>query len=104
MTLEPLQTLIVEDDPDQRVLLTRILQGRGHEVVACASAEEGLLAYQRSPFPLVILDIMLPDMNGMELCREMRLVPESDQSIILFATGVSGREGLEEALAAGADD
>ena len=62
------------------------------------------MAYRRNPFPLVILDIMLPDMNGMELCRKMRLVPESSQSIILFATGVSGREGLEEALASGADD
>ena len=104
MTQEPLQTLIVEDDEDQRVLLTRILQGRGHEVVACGTSAEGLLAYQRNRFPLVILDIMLPGMNGMELCREMRLVPESTQTVILFATGVDGREGLEEALAAGADD
>ena len=104
MTQEPLQTLIVEDDEDQRVLLTRILQSRGHEVVACGTSAEGLSAYQRNPFPLVILDIMLPDMNGMELCREMRLVPESAQTVILFATGVDGREGLEEALSAGADD
>ena len=104
MTQEPLQTLIVEDDEDQRVLLTRILQGRGHEVVACGTSAEGLLAYQRNRFPLVILDVMLPGMNGMELCCEMRLVPESTQTVILFATGVDGREGLEEALAAGADD
>ena len=104
MIQEPFQTLIVEDDEDQRVLLTRILQGRGHQVVACGTAGEGLLAYQRNQFPLVILDIMLPGMNGMELCREMRLVPESAQTVILFATGVAGREGLEEALSAGADD
>ena len=104
MTSEPLQTLVVEDDEDQRVLLTRILQSRGHEVVAVAEAEQGLEAYQRNPFPLVILDIMLPGMSGMELCREMRLVPESSQTIILFATGVEGREGIEEALSAGADD
>ncbi len=104
MSQEPLQTLIVEDDEDQRVLLTRILQGRGHEVVACGTSEEGLLAYQRNPFPLVILDIMLPGMNGMDLCREMRLVPESAQTVILFATGVEGQEGLEDALSAGADD
>ena len=104
MTQDPLQILIVEDDEDQRVLLTRILEGRGHEVAAYATSEEGLAAYQRDPFPLVILDIMLPGMNGMELCREMRLVPESAQTVILFATGVDGREGLEEALAAGGDD
>ena len=104
MNLDPFQTLIVEDDEDQRVLLTRILQGRGHEVVACETSEEGLAAYQRNPFPLVILDIMLPGMNGMELCREMRLVPESAQTVILFATGVEGQEGLEEALSSGADD
>jgi diguanylate cyclase (GGDEF)-like protein len=104
MSQEPLHTLIVEDDEDQRVLLTRILQGRGHEVVACGTSEEGLLAYQRNPFPLVILDMLLPGMNGVELCREMRLVPESTQTVILFATGVDGQEGLEEALLAGADD
>ena len=104
MSQEPLQTLIVEDDEDQRVLLTRILQSRGHEVVAFGAAEEGLVAYQRNPFPLVILDIMLPGMSGMELCREMRLVSESNQTILLFATGVGGREGIEEALAAGGDD
>ena len=80
MTQDPLQTLIVEDDEDQRVLLTRILQSRGHEVVACGTSAEGLAAYQRNPFPLVILDVMLPDMNGMDLCREMRLVPESAQT------------------------
>ena len=104
MTPESLQILIVEDDEDQRVMLTRILQSRGHEVVACETSEEGLLAFRRNPFPLVILDIKLPGMNGMELCREMRLVPESAQTVILFATGVNGREGLEEALSAGADD
>jgi len=104
MTQESFRTLIVEDDEDQRILLKRILQSRGHEVVACGAAEEGLSAYQRDLFPLVILDVMLPGMNGMELCREMRLVPESDQTVILFATGVEGREGLEEALSAGADD
>ncbi len=104
MTEEPFRTLIVEDDEDQRLLLKRILQSRGHEVVACGAAEEGLSAYQNELFPLVILDVMLPGMNGMQLCREMRLVPESDQTVILFATGLEGREGLEEALAAGADD
>ena len=104
MTQEPFQTLVVQDDEDQRVLLTRILQSRDHEVVACGTPEEGLSAYQRHQFPLVILDIMLPGMNGMELCREMRLVPESSQTVILFATGVAGQEGLEEALSAGADD
>ena len=104
MTEEPLRTLIVEDDADQRVLLTRILESRGHEVVAFGTSEEGLVAYQRDPFPLVILDVMLPGMNGMELCRAMRLAPESAQTVILFATGVDGRKGIEEALSSGADD
>ncbi|MCH7935102.1 MAG: response regulator, partial [Gemmatimonadetes bacterium] len=74
-------------------MLTRILQSRGHEVVACETSEEGLVAFRRNPFPLVILDIKLPGMNGMDLCREMRLVPESAQTVILFATGVNGRKG-----------
>jgi len=101
---ELLPTLIVEDDEDQRVLLTRVLESRGHEVLACADAESGLKAFQSTVFPLVILDIELPGMSGMELCRRMRLVPDADRTVILFATGVSGREALEEALQAGADD
>ena len=101
---ELLPTLIVEDDEDQRVLLTRVLESRGHEVLACEDAESGLKAFQSTVFPLVILDIKLPGMSGMELCRRMRLVPDADRTVILFATGVSGREALEEALQAGADD
>ena len=67
MTQEPFRTLIVEDDEDQRTLLKRILQSRGHEVVACGAAEEGLSAYQRDLFPLVILDVMLPGIDGYSL-------------------------------------
>jgi diguanylate cyclase (GGDEF)-like protein len=104
MTQDPIRTLVVEDDQDQRVLLTRILENRGHDVMACETSEKGLEAFQHDPFPLVILDVLLPGMNGMELCREMRLVPEAAQTVILFATGVDGREGIEEALSAGADD
>ena len=104
MVEELLPTLIVEDDEDQRVLLTRVLESRGHEVVACEDAESGLKAFQRTIFPLVILDIKLPGMSGMDLCRKIRLVPDAERTVILFATGVSGREALEEALQAGADD
>ena len=104
MVEELLPTLIVEDDEDQRVLLTRVLEGRGHQVVALEDAESGLKAFQSTIFPLVILDIKLPGMSGMDLCRKMRLVAGAERTVILFATGVSGREALEEALQAGADD
>ncbi len=97
-------TLIVEDADDQRALLTSILEHRGHDVVACADAESGLRAFQKTAFSLVILDIMLPGISGVELCRKLRLMPEADRTVILCATGVSGPEVLEEALQAGADD
>ena|SRR5688572_29669833 len=64
--------LIVEDEPDLREVLEFNLRQAGHEVVAAPRADEGLrVARQRHP-DLVILDLMLPDRPGTEVCRELR--------------------------------
>ena len=99
-----MRTLLVEDDAALRRVLKRILISRGLEVDAYADAESAWEAYQREPYPLVLLDWVLPGMDGLELCRKIRSGPAGDRSLILVATSREAPEDLEAVLDAGADD
>ncbi len=98
------KVLVVEDDRPTRMLLERIIHARGHEVVGCQSAEAALEHLEKEHFPLITLDIQLPGMSGLELCRLLRSRPEGGYYYILVATGNSRPEDLREILDAGADD
>lgn len=64
--------LIVEDDPTLRVLLARTLKENGFRATAASAAPDALRAMKASPFDLILLDIMLPGTNGLDLCRIIR--------------------------------
>ncbi len=99
-----MRILLIEDHPDSRRNLSRLIEQRGHEVVACASAEEAELEIAREKFPFLILDWMLPGKSGVELCCDLRSRPTGDEMYILLVTARSDDEDLEQALAAGAND
>jgi sigma-B regulation protein RsbU (phosphoserine phosphatase) len=99
-----MKTLIVDDDAEMRLLLIAILRSRGHDVTACMDAETAWELYQREVYPLVVLDWLLPGMDGIQLCRQMRALPHGDRSVILMITGRDGAEDLQAVLEAGADD
>ncbi len=93
--------LIVEDDPTTVEIMALRLQQEGYDTEAYTLAEEALKAFSAGDFDLVILDIMLPDMDGISVCREMRR--QSNVPIIM----VTGRgEKLDRVLGleVGADD
>ncbi len=104
MAEESFKVLVVEDEPASRKLVTSIVEGRGHQVEAVGDAEAGWLAFQREHHPLLVLDWKLPGMDGVEFCRRIRAVPDTEDVYILFVTGMEGAEHLAEALAAGATD
>ena len=94
--------LIVEDDPSILLGLERNLKFEGYEVMSARDGERGLqLAVDKSP-DLIILDIMLPKLNGYELCRHLRKIKISVPIIMLTARGqeIDKVMGLE----LGADD
>jgi two-component system cell cycle sensor histidine kinase/response regulator CckA len=99
-----MRILLVEDQDDSRQTLRKLIELRGHQVTAVASAEEAERALAEESFPFLILDWMLPGKSGLDLCRELRERTDGDEMFILLVTGKGDREDLEEALAAGAND
>lgn len=99
-----MRVLIVEDNPADRRLLEEIVRSRGHETEACGDAERAWTLVQEDRIPLILLDLWLTGMDGLEFVRRYRTLPESDQSVIVVITGVDRREVLEEVLEAGAND
>jgi len=99
-----MKTLIVEDNEITRLVFENQIQSLGYDVSACADAETALEAYRQAFYPLIILDLGLPGMDGFEFCRQIRALPQKDHSMILVITAYDRPEDLREALDAGADD
>ncbi|CAN5618570.1 hypothetical protein BH18VER1_BH18VER1_12800 [soil metagenome] len=99
-----MRILLVEDHPDSRRDLQRLIERRGHAVVAVASAEEAEALLQEQTFPFLILDWMLPGKSGVDLCRELRKRASGAEMFILLVTGRGDTEDLQQALEAGAND
>jgi DNA-binding response OmpR family regulator len=99
-----MKVLVVEDDPSTQVLLRAALTKRGHEVEVCGSAEQAQAIFQTTVFPLIVLDLNLPGIDGLTFCRWVRSLPDGDQYFILIGTGRDQPEDLQEALKAGTND
>ncbi|HEY3078537.1 MAG TPA: response regulator [Chloroflexota bacterium] len=99
-----MKALLVEDDPDLRDLVATLLAEMGHEVSAFGDAEAAWELCQRERFPLVVLDWRLPGVDGNELCRRIRALPDGEVSAVLMMTGRTGSEELAAVLDAGASD
>ena len=96
--------LLVEDHPDSRLNLQRLIERRGHEVVAVSTAEEAETVLANCEFSFLILDWMLPGKSGVDLCRDLRQRERGDELFILLVTARADTADLEQALEAGAND
>jgi len=95
--------LLVEDDPNLGMLLQDYLQLKGKfNIVLCADGEEGLRAFNKQPFDLCILDVMMPKKDGFALGKEIRKINESVP--IIFATAKAMMEDKASAYDLGGDD
>jgi DNA-binding response OmpR family regulator len=93
--------LIIEDDPHTTELVRLYLANDGHEVVSAATGPEGLARAREASPDLVVLDLMLPGLDGLEICRELRA--ESDVPIVMLTARVE-EDDLLAGLGNGADD
>jgi DNA-binding response OmpR family regulator len=94
------RVLFVEDTADTRDLVEFSLQSDGFTVTSAQTAEEGLAFARTQTFALILLDIGLPDKDGLELCREIRRFDQTTP--ILFYTAFAELLDQEEARKAGA--
>jgi class 3 adenylate cyclase len=96
--------LVVDDTAVSRVLGADILSTSEMKVFEADSGEEALRQAEANAMDAFLLDIRLPDMNGIELCRALRAMPRYRDTPIIFVTAMDQREVLQWALEAGADD
>ncbi len=94
--------LLVEDAPDVRMIVADLLRGHEHEVEVAADGFEGLHLAGERQFDLIVVDVMLPGMNGFELCRAVR--ERGFDGGILMLTARGQVDDRVEGLGAGADD
>ena len=96
--------LVVEDEEAIRELVTYTLSKQGYRVVDVASGEDALAMAQIRSFDLVILDRMLPGINGLSVCRELRNLPETRLVPIILLTALGTESDEVSGLQEGADD
>jgi len=89
--------LVVEDEPDLRFMIRLFFENAGHEVVEAGHGEAALQSVRQSPPDLVITDIMMPVMGGIELIRRLRSDPATAAIPILVVSGNSEVAGAADA-------
>jgi CheY-like chemotaxis protein len=96
--------LIVDDSPLQRSIYSAALKAEGYEIATAADGREGVeMALQHSP-ALILMDIGMPEMDGIAAVRELRRHPETAQVPVLAVTAVGESEDLDAAYQAGFSD
>ena len=95
------QLLVVEDDPSLREVIRLGLEGEGYRVAVAEDGPSALIAFASSPPDLVLLDVMLPGLDGFAVCRELRKISLAP---IIMLTARAGTADVVEGLESGADD
>jgi CheY-like chemotaxis protein len=95
--------LIIDDDATSREALLEILQEEGYEVLTASGGEEGVEAARRHRPDLLLLDMMMPGIDGVEVIRQIRSEPELQRVRIIALTGDVTRARLQNVFDAGAD-
>lgn len=95
--------LIVEDEPEANRLLSRIVQLKGYTTRSAHSGAEAVAAVQSDSFDIVFLDLMLPDMNGYEVCRVIKQHPVARATPVVVVTARLVDENRAKSAEVGAD-
>jgi len=99
----PLKILVIEDTATELKLVRHVLTGAGYEVDSAQAAEQALEAVRQNRPQVILLDLILPGMSGLELARVLKRDPESRGIYIVAITSFPERFSRDDALAAGCD-
>ena len=96
--------LVVEDQRDIAELVRMHIRDLGHQVDLAQDGDEGLERARTGRYDLIVLDVMLPDINGKEVCQRVRTDPTMDDVKIICISGMVEQDKIEDLRASGADD
>ncbi len=102
--MQQAHVLIVEDEAAQREVLGYNLEAAGHRVSTAMDGEEGLLLVSEDPPDVIVLDWMMPNLSGIEVCRRLKLRPETSQIPVILLSARAEEVDKVRGLDTGADD
>ncbi len=98
------EILVVDDDPRNRRLLEEYLMVAGYDVRLAPDGRTALALASERPPDLVLLDVMMPDLSGLEVCRQLKNDPRTRLCQVVLVTALDGSPHRVEGLDTGADD
>ena len=98
------QILIIEDEPDIQELLSFNLDNNGYKVYTASNGEKGLEVARKEHPDLILLDLMLPGINGLDVCRIIKSDQDTSGISIIMLTALGQEEDIIKGLETGADD
>src|SRR5512134_4112632 len=96
--------LIVDDNATARETLVAILEGEGYDLQQAKDGIQALTLLKQLQPDLILLDVMMPAMDGFEVCRRIRSTPQLAEVPIIMLTALDDRASLVRGIEAGADD
>ena len=99
-----MKILIAEDDTTTRLIFGATLRKMGHAVTAVEDGGKAWKAWQQEEYSLLISDWIMPDIDGLELCKRIRAQPSLQYTYIILLTSMDGKGSYLEGMDAGADD
>lgn len=95
--------LIVDDEPNIVMSLEFLMRKNGYQVGIARNGTEALAALEHTPYDLVLLDIMMPDVDGLQVCRLLRQRPDRAGTKVIFLSAKSREADVQQGYSAGAD-
>lgn len=102
--MKPIKILVADDEADIQEILRFNLEQEGFDVTTVSNGREAIDAAKKIQPHLIILDVMMPEKNGMEVCEHLRTLPEFRKTLILFLTALNDDASEIKGLELGADD
>jgi PleD family two-component response regulator len=96
--------LIVDDEPFIRLILRHFLEGEGYKIAEAQNGREAIKAFNQLHPDIILLDAIMPDMDGFECCTHLEILDCSKHTPVLMITGLEDQESVDRAFAVGAMD
>lgn len=99
-----LSVLVVDDEPTSRSLMGKLVEHLGFQVTLAANGHEALAHLGQQPMDIILLDLLMPGMDGFETARRIRAMPGLERTPIVVISALESMESIVQAIEAGADD